>query len=127
MNERLKQLRKTKGLTQHEFASRLGVATGNIGNWEIGKYPIPRARIYQICHEFGVREEWLKTGNGEMFEPDATDDDKFLAAIKTLIDALPEDKRELCLKAAREMVVNPHGCNQINGFVNVNPKIEVNN
>lgn len=70
MKDRLKELRKKLGLKQREVAERLGVPVSSVGAWEIGKYPIPKTRIYQICNEYHVRREWLVDGQGEMFEPD---------------------------------------------------------
>ena len=69
MNERLKELRKFFGIKQRQLAERLGVSLGAVGTWEMGKNPIPKPRIYQICKEFGVRREWLEDGKGEMLEP----------------------------------------------------------
>lgn len=67
MNERLKKLRKTLDLTQQEFADRIGIARGNIASYEVGKTAISNAVISLICREFNVNEEWLRTGNGDMF------------------------------------------------------------
>ena len=70
IKDRLKQLRHAVGIKQRELADRLEVQVGLIGNWESGARNIPKTRIYQICKEYNVREEWLKTGEGEMFEPE---------------------------------------------------------
>lgn len=35
-SERLKMLRKERGLSQEELAARLDVSPGSVGNWEIG-------------------------------------------------------------------------------------------
>lgn len=66
MNERIRILRKTLGLTQQEFADKLGISRGNIGAYEVGKSSPSDAGIALICREFGVREEWLRGGEGEM-------------------------------------------------------------
>ncbi|MBQ9875159.1 MAG: helix-turn-helix transcriptional regulator [Thermoguttaceae bacterium] len=100
MNERLKQLRKTLGLKQREFAERLDITTAAIGNWESGRL-VPDARIYQICKEFRVRREWLERGEGEMFEPEPDvrplgeyeDLDVINELIRRIYNLLPEDKR----------------------------------
>lgn len=73
MNERLKKLRKTLDLTQQEFANRLGIARGNIASYEVGKNSISDAVVALICREFNVREEWLRTGEGEMFNSSESD------------------------------------------------------
>ena len=68
MNERLKELRKTLKLTQQEFADRLNIKRGAIANYEIGRNAPIDAVISLICKEFSVNEDWLRTGEGEMFK-----------------------------------------------------------
>lgn len=67
MKERLKKLRKTLDLTQQEFADKLKVPRNTIGGYEVGKSNPSVAVISLICTKFNVNEEWLRTGNGEMF------------------------------------------------------------
>lgn len=67
MNERIKQLRKALDLTQQEFADRIGMKRNSIANYEIGRNTPIDAVIVSICREFNVNEEWLRTGEGEMF------------------------------------------------------------
>lgn len=67
MNERLKKIRKTLGLTQQEFADVLKISRGNIAAYEVNKNNPSDAVITLICREFDVNEEWLRTGEGEMF------------------------------------------------------------
>lgn len=70
MKERLKELRTTLGLKQREITERLEISIAQYSAWESGKEKLPRARLYQLCNEYGVRREWLETGEGEMFEPE---------------------------------------------------------
>ena len=67
MKERLKKLRKTLDLTQQEFADRIGSARDNIAGYETGRRNPSVAVISLICTKFNVNEEWLRTGNDEMF------------------------------------------------------------
>lgn len=70
--ERIKELRKELGLNQEEFGERLGVSRSVIANIEYDrlKRPDQKESLYKlICKEFNVNEEWLRTGNGEMFVP----------------------------------------------------------
>lgn len=67
MKERLKKLRKTLDLTQQEFADKLKVPRNTIGGYEVGKSNPSDAAVNNICNIFNVNEEWLRTGNGEMF------------------------------------------------------------
>lgn len=67
MKEQLKKLRKTLDLTQQEFADKLKVPRNTIGGYEVGKSNPSDAAVNNICNIFNVNEEWLRTGNGEMF------------------------------------------------------------
>lgn len=73
MKNRIKNLRKELDLTQQEFADKIGISRGNIGAYEVGKNIPSDAVISLICREFNVREEWLRTGEGEMFGPKPSD------------------------------------------------------
>ena len=67
MNERIKELRKTLGLTLEKFGERLGVSKVAISLIENGKNALTDQMFKSICREFNVNENWLRTGNGEMF------------------------------------------------------------
>lgn len=67
MKERLKQLRKTLGITQQEFADRIGIKRNSYANYETGRNTPIDAIILSICREFNVNEEWIRNGTGEMF------------------------------------------------------------
>lgn len=63
MNIRIRELRKDiLNLSQKDFADKLGISENFV--WMIEKGTrIPSDRtISDICREFGVREEWLRTG-----------------------------------------------------------------
>lgn len=68
MNERIKQLRAYLGLTQQEFADRIGIKRNSVANYEIGRNEPIDAVVSLICREFRVSEQWLRLGSGEMFE-----------------------------------------------------------
>lgn len=65
--ERIKKLRQALGLTQKEFASRIGITYEMLGLYERGKYAPPEKVLKLISSTFGVSYEWLKTGQGEMW------------------------------------------------------------
>lgn len=69
MKDRMKELRVNLGLTQKEFADRIGVKQSTIATYEIGRNNPSDTVIALICREFGVDEIWLRTGTGEMFRP----------------------------------------------------------
>ena len=79
MNERIKKLRRSLDLTQQEFADRIGVKRNTVATYEGGRNEPVDSVVSLICREFGVREEWLRYGTGEMFAPAATDELEALA------------------------------------------------
>ena len=73
MKERIKKIRRELNLTQQEFAERIGIKRNTIANYETGRNDPVDSVISLICREFNVREEWLRTGEGEMFKPKPSD------------------------------------------------------
>ena len=70
MNERIKKILEELGLKKVEFAERLHISRPYASELCSGaKAPSDRT-ISDICREFGVREAWLRTGEGEMFVQD---------------------------------------------------------
>ncbi len=68
MNERIKELRKLLKMTQEDFSSKIGLSRNFIAQVEIGtKEPSDRT-IKDICRIYNVSEEWLRTGEGEMYK-----------------------------------------------------------
>ena len=67
MGERIKELRKYLGLTQQEFADRIGIKRNSIANYEIGRNDPVESIVHLIVREFNVSEQWLRTGEGDMF------------------------------------------------------------
>jgi transcriptional regulator with XRE-family HTH domain len=67
INERVRELRKALRLTQVEFGRRIAVGQGYLTNIENGQRPVTEKILKLICKEFNVNEDWLRTGEGEMF------------------------------------------------------------
>jgi transcriptional regulator with XRE-family HTH domain len=66
VNERIKILRsEILGLTMESFAERLGVTRSAISNIESGRRNVSEQVFRAIIREFGVREDWLRNGEGE--------------------------------------------------------------
>lgn len=73
LKDRFKELRKELNVTQQEFADKLKISRNFVAQIEMGsKVPSDRT-IDDVCREFGVSEEWLRTGNGDMFVPGIKD------------------------------------------------------
>ena len=67
MNERIKEIRLSFGLTQVEFGRRIGVKQSAVTGYENGNLQPLDTVITSICREFGVNETWLRTGEGPQF------------------------------------------------------------
>ncbi len=68
MNERINEIRKAVGLTQGDFGAKIGGLSKNyVWMLEKGERTPSDRTILDICREFNVNEEWLRTGQGEMF------------------------------------------------------------
>ena len=66
--ERIRELRKTYlGLTLEKFGEKLGVQKNAISAIENGRNSLTDQMMKAICREFGVREEWIRSGEGEPF------------------------------------------------------------
>ncbi len=100
MSERIKQLRKALDLTQQKFADKLGVKRNTVGQWECGINAITDRVIFSICREFDVSEEWLRTGEGEMFEQ-LTEQQKIMKYTALLL----KDKDSVIANAIQTLIV----------------------
>ena len=85
MKERIKELRKTLGLTLEEFGNKLGVTKTTISRIENGVNSVTNQMLTSICRTFDVREEWLRDGEGEMFEQRLAEDE-IAAYVVELLD-----------------------------------------
>ncbi|MGI5882902.1 MAG: helix-turn-helix domain-containing protein [Dethiobacteria bacterium] len=91
INARIKKIRLDIGLTQVEFTKKLGITQPSLSDIEKGKtVNIDERTIKLICQEFNVYEEWLRTGEGEMFRTESD----LLELLGAQLDNLDElDKR----------------------------------
>lgn len=69
IGDRIKEVRKFKGLTQQKFADELGLKRNTVGGYEIGTVMPSDRTIADISQKFDINESWLRTGEGEMLKP----------------------------------------------------------
>lgn len=67
MNERLKEIRNALGIKQGDFARKISTTQGHISDIENGRKELSDRTIKLICLEFNVNENWIRTGQGDMF------------------------------------------------------------
>lgn len=65
---RVRELRKSLQLTLEKFGKPLGVGKTAISKIENGENNLTDQMILAICREYNVDENWLRTGEGEMFK-----------------------------------------------------------
>lgn len=91
-NERVKEVRKSLGLTLEKFGNKLGVQKAAVSKIEKGENSLTDANIKAICREFGVDYIWLTTGEGEMF---VESDDEFLGRIDQVMAGENEARKNM--------------------------------
>ena len=99
MQDRIKQVRQSEGLTQAEFAEKIGLSRNYIAMIEIGQREPSDRTIKDICRIFGVNEIWLRTGVGEPFTPLSRSEE--LAAIFERMEVGDDAKSRLIRTMAR--------------------------
>lgn len=67
MHERIKQIRKSAGLNQSDFAASLGLSRNMIAQVETQKERFSDRSIRDLCRIYNVNEEWLRSGEGEPY------------------------------------------------------------
>jgi transcriptional regulator with XRE-family HTH domain len=88
---RLKQVRQDLGLTQKDFAEKLGFKWYKIKDMESGKQNITYDIAKLIEKIFSINHDWLLTGEGEMYVKNnslTTTENKIENAVE--INYLPE-------------------------------------
>lgn len=90
IGDRIKFLRKELNLTQAEFGEKIGLKPTAILMYEKGSRNVTEQSIALITQAFNVNEEWLKTGNGDMF---VTNDDTLLAKLISEYHMTAEQQR----------------------------------
>lgn len=96
--ERIREVRKTLGLTLEKFGEKIGMKKNSVSQIENGKNSVTKQVIKSICREFNVDYIWLTTGDGEMFVD--TDDD-FIERIDRIMVG-EDDARKNLFKALLE-------------------------
>lgn len=74
MKDRIKALRERLEKSQDEFGKDIGLTRNYISLIENGQRNLSDQSIKVLCSLYNVNEEWLRTGNGEMFVPETKDE-----------------------------------------------------
>ncbi len=91
INSRVKEVRKWAGMTQEEFAGRIGYSKIQVHSVEKGKVAPSNQFLEKIVAEFRVSSDWLFTGMGSMETMEYGVDDQLI----NWLNDHPEVVREL--------------------------------
>jgi len=79
LNERIREVRKYLGLSQKDFAEKVGISQRSVSWGEQPGNNVPDSTIKSLCIVFRISEAWLRTGEGEMLEqPETFSLDRYL-------------------------------------------------
>ena len=118
IGERIRSIRLSQDLTQEVFGERIGLKKNSVSQIESGKANPSEQTFRSICREFGVSEDWLRTGEGDPFvivprnqilEGElraflGTEHSEFTERLIRLLIRLPREHWDLLAKYAQELV-----------------------
>ncbi len=100
MNNRIRELRKALGLSQKEFAKKIGLKQNAISYMEKSGYTVTEQNIKTICSQFCVNENWLRTGSGKMFLENERKQKEFF----DIFNALSPILQDFLIKTAKDLL-----------------------
>ena len=109
MNERIKEVRKAKKISQKDFAKNINLSQNHISSIEKGVRAATDRIINDICKVYNVNKDWLLTGQGKMFrdplEPFLIEDEEIKDFIKSFLsidENIQEEIKTLVMKLGKK-------------------------
>ena len=96
IGERIKEIRQHCGMSQHMFGEKINVKASSVSRLESGQNKPSKKTLRAICQAFGVRLDWLLSGEGPAFIPCTTEEEH----IDKILDGDDEQKNKLIRKIA---------------------------
>jgi transcriptional regulator with XRE-family HTH domain len=104
VNSRIALLRKELGKNQTEFAAGMGLTNAAISAIELGKAPLTEANIRLVSLVYGVNEEWIRYGTGEMFKKPLTSHDDDEIMLISLFRRLTFEMKQIVLQKVGQLL-----------------------
>ena len=73
INERIKQIRVVLQISQNEFSKKIFISQSSLGEIETGTRKVNNRIIQLLCSQFNVNKDWIKTGQGNIFDVEKPD------------------------------------------------------
>lgn len=116
--DRVKELRKTLNLTLEKFGEQIGLKKNSLSAIETGRNALTDQTVLSICKTNWngryINEEWLRTGNGEMFK-ELDREQEIALMVSTLFKEESESFKFRFIKALCNM--NDAGWDALESFV----------
>lgn len=104
MADRIKELRKSLGYNQLDFAKEIGIKQTSLSLIETGKNALTEQNIKLICMAFKVNERWLRFGEGARSKS-ATGESAEQQRFVSLFEQLNTTMQEVVIKHLEELVL----------------------
>ena len=101
INTRIAEVIRGSGLTKTAFSKRIGLSQPFVSQLASGDAAPSDRTIVDICREFGVSEQWLRTGEGEMFLRLSREEEITKFAMSVIRDPDSEFQRQILGTMAR--------------------------
>ena len=90
LNERIKQLRTERGLSQVELAEKLGISKQSVSNWENDNIQPSIEMLLKLSHIFSVSTDYLLGEDSRQFLEITGLNQKYIPHIQQIIDDLKQ-------------------------------------
>ena len=101
IHERIKEVRLIIGFTQSKFAERIAISTSYLAEIEHATKAVNDRIIKLVVAEFDVNGNWLRTGEGEMFNNDI---DILVNTVVSLFKSLNAQFQQCAVHQLEELV-----------------------
>ena len=107
--KRFAEIRSALRMKQGDFAKEIKLTQGHVSDIENKRKGVSNRVIEIICLKYGISEEWLRTGNGEMYSPisqderyainvgklQRTDDDTIIRWVNAIAETNPDVLKDI--------------------------------
>jgi transcriptional regulator with XRE-family HTH domain len=100
INDRVKQIRKTLGLTQAQFSRGIPLSGSHLAGIETGDRAVNERTVKLLGISYGVSETFLITGEGDMFDRSV---DVRTEELTLTFKNLPRSFQDCLLRMARDL------------------------
>lgn len=104
IHERIRELRNTLNLSQPEFGKSIGLSQSSLTMIETGNRKVTDRTISYISMAYNVSENWLRTGEGNMFN-DLDRDAEIAEYIGTVLADEDDSFQKRLISALSKMTV----------------------